>query len=375
MNFFEFARQPLTSTGYICAFLLLGSGIPSLASPLPPDRATSDHLHPRFSEQPSQQPSQQASQQTGATYVLGAGDRIQIDIFDLPEYSREHGRHQVLVDGTVNLPLLGAVPVQGLTLSELSGQLTQQYAYYLKRPVITVTLLSARPLRIGVAGEVIRPGAYHMPLTSQEGQHQQPFPTLTAALKLAGGIAQSANIRQIQIHRTQQSQPTQVMTVDLWQILQSGDLSYDPTLRDGDAIVVPTATTQTAAEMTQLATANFSPDTIQINVAGEVRQPGVIKVPPNTPLNTALLAAGGFDRKQANTKVVELIRLNPNGSVTRRQVAIDFAQGINDTTNPALRNNDVIVVNRSGSARLADTLGTVLNPVSGLLSVLGLIFR
>lgn len=347
--------------------LLAGQTLPGLAQSPSRDRIALQGLNNSGSNA--------ISGQAETAYILGSGDRLQIDIFDFPEYSRENGRHQVLVDGTINLPLVGTVPVLGMTLSQLSDQLSKQYAYFLKRPVVNVTLLAPRPLKVGIAGEVIRPGAYTITLVSQEEQTQQPFPTLTAALKLAGGITQSANIRQIEIHRPQRSVAPKVITVDLWQILQTGDLSYDPTLRDGDAIVVPTAITQTAAEMTQLATANFSPDTIQVNVAGEVRQPGIVKVPPNTPLNTALLAAGGFDQKQANTKSVELIRLNPNGTVARRQVAIDFTQGINEVTNPALRNNDVILVNRSSSARFADTLGTLLNPLAGVFSILNLIFR
>jgi polysaccharide biosynthesis/export protein len=356
---------------------LPGEGIPAAREEVMPDRSSAapaarEAMPDRSSAAPAAR--EATPEQSSAAYRLGAGDRVQIDIFDVPEYSGQNGQYQVLVDGSLSLPLVGDVAVQGLTLKQLSEQLSQQYGEFLKRPVVTVTLLNSRPLKIGIAGEVARPGAYLIPLTTQEDQPQAAFPTLTGVLKLAGGIVQTADIRRIEIHRPQRSGPAQVIPVDLWQLLQTGDLSHDPSLRDGDAIVVPTATALTAAEMTQLAGANFSPDTIQVNVAGEVRQPGVVKVPPNTPLNTALLAAGGFDRKQANTKSVELIRLNPNGTVTRREVAIDFTQGVNEKTNPALRNQDVIVVNRSGAARFADTVGTLLRPFTGILSVFGLFF-
>lgn len=361
-NFTQFQTQSLLSFSILaCTAISLPCAAQSLPSRNP------DPVRSEIS-------ATQNAAQVDTAYTLGAGDRIQVDIFDMPEYSGENGRYQVLVDGSLNLPLLGNVPVQGMTLKQLADHLTTKYDYFLKRSIVTVTLLNPRPLNVGVAGEVVRPGTYTIPLIAQEGQTQLPYPTLTSVLKLAGGIAQSADIRQIQIHRSQRSGPEQIIQVDLWEFLQTGNLRYDPTLRDGDAIVVPTASTVSAAEMTQLAAANFSPDTIQVNVVGEVRQPGSIKVPPNSPLNTALLAAGGFD-KRASKRSVELIRLNPNGTVSRRTVAINFAQGVNESTNPALRNNDVIVVRRSGLASLSDAVGAALGPFGSVFSVLNLLIR
>ena len=61
------------------------------------------------------------------------------------------------------------------------------------------------------------------------------------------------------------------------------------------------------------------------------------------------MAAGGFNNR-ANETEAELIRLNPNGSVSRRVIDVDFAQGIDEEDNPLLRNNDVVVVNPSAIA-------------------------
>jgi polysaccharide export outer membrane protein len=113
-------------------------------------------------------------------------------------------------------------------------------------------------------------------------------------------------------------------------------------------------------------------------VVGEVKKPGLVEIPPNTPLNQALLAAGGFDDRRADKDTVELIRLNPNGTVSKRDIDIDFAQGIDDEHNPTLRNNDVIVVKRSGIASATDTIATVLSPIGsafGLLNIFNLLFR
>jgi polysaccharide export outer membrane protein len=87
-------------------------------------------------------------------------------------------------------------------------------------------------------------------------------------------------------------------------------------------------------------------------------------------LNQAVLAAGGFDNRRARKRSVELVRLNPNGTVERRDITVDLAQGINDQSNPTLRNNDVVLVRRSTLANVTDTLGTILSPASAIFDLL-----
>jgi polysaccharide export outer membrane protein len=144
-------------------------------------------------------------------------------------------------------------------------------------------------------------------------------------------------------------------------------------LRDGDTVTIPLATDLDAAEATQVASSNFSPELIKINVVGEVVTPGTVNLRPNTTLNQAILAAGGLKSNRARRTDVELIRLNPNGTVTKRAMALDFAQGLNDKNNPALRNNDVVIVNRNALANVTDFLGAILTPLSGAFGILNLL--
>ena len=68
---------------------------------------------------------------------------------------------------------------------------------------------------------------------------------------------------------------------------------------------------QTAIE---LAAVNLSPQTISVNVIGEVKNPGLVQLP------AVLLGAGGDGswrcKSRANTRNVELVRINRNGSAT-----------------------------------------------------------
>jgi polysaccharide export outer membrane protein len=156
---------------------------------------------------------------TETAYTLGGGDRIRLDIFDVPEYS---GEYQVLVDGTLNLPIVGSVEVEGLTIRQATDKISNLYARFVKRPVLTVSLLLPRPVKLSVAGEVTRPGSYTVPLT--EGR---TFPTVTQALQLAGGITQVANVRSVQIRRRGAPGRQQQFSVDLFDLLRNGDLSQD----------------------------------------------------------------------------------------------------------------------------------------------------
>ncbi len=303
--------------------------------------------------------------QQGA-YTLGAGDEISIDVFSFAEFS---GQQTVLLDGSIAMPLIGTVRVQGLTLEQVSEELEFQFSAYLDNPSITVRLITARPLQIAVVGEVQRPGSYSIAARGQTG-----VPRVSQLIQEAGGITGLADIRRVQLRRPDPIRPNQEQrfTVNLWMLLQTGDLQLDLPVLDGDQIYVPTAVAINPEEAQAIATANFAPDTITISVVGEVVRPGQFTLPPNAPLNQAILTAGGFNRR-AESAAVQLIRLNPNGSVDQRLIPVDFRQGINESFNPILQDTDIIVVSPTGIAEASDSLAVLLSPFGELNSVLNLI--
>jgi polysaccharide export outer membrane protein len=328
-----------------------------------------------------------APEQAETAYTLGTGDAIRVELFDTPEVPVEP-RYTVLLDGTINLPLVRAVEVQGLTLEQASEKLTRLYRTYLQEPIVTVSLISPRALKIGVIGEVNRPGSYIISLIGSESSQTSlgqrngasevgaQWPTVSRAIQTAGGITQIANIRGIQVRRPIAPDRTNIINVNLWQFLSAGDLTQDLRLRDGDTIVIPKATILSPDEVNQVAVSNFSPEFIRINVVGEVNSPGAVSIRPNTTLNQAVLAAGGLKYNRASLKNVDLIRLNLDGSITKRRISLNFSQGVNEQTNPPMQNNDIVVVNRNGLAKVIDPVGLVLGPLSGtlgLLSVFGIL--
>ncbi len=429
-----------------------------------------------------------AADPDGDGYILGTGDRVKVDFFNVPEYTAEY---TVLPNGTIQFPLVGAISVKGRSLTETGSIVTGKFRPYFKKSVATLTLITPRPLGVSISGEVNRPGSYTLAANSSttettipnltrvlqlaegvtqiadlrqvqvrrrnpgggtqnlsvnlwqlvnQGDNSQDLrlqdgdsiyipaaknvdltesrqlasasfipratrpikvvvvgevnrpgphtiaettttvssigtsssssqiPTVTQALQLAGGITQLADVRSIEVRRLTRAGQQQTIPVSFWDLLNNGDAKQDLPLQDGDTIVIPTATSTSDREITQLAKASFSPDKVSVNVVGQVEKPGSVQVPPNTPMNQAILTAGGFTQK-AQTGSVTLVRLNPNGTVTKRDIAIDFTQDVNDQSNPALRPNDTIVVKQSGISRTRDEVGSFLNLLGGVTGI------
>jgi polysaccharide biosynthesis/export protein len=319
------------------------------------------------------------------TYTIGAGDKLQITLFNVPELS---GEVRVGADGQMNLPWIGIVSANRMTLAEVKQLLTQKYKPYLKRPpLVTLTLLETRPVRVVVAGEVNRPGTYEpaaqnvaLPGTFtatapvQGNRNLLQWPTLTQALQTAGGITPQANIRQVMVRRPLRDNRMRVTQVDLWSLIRAGNAEQDITLRDGDVIVVPQAVAIDPTMAARLGTASFSPRSVRVQVVGEVTRPGAVEIPTNSSLNQALLAAGGFDNDRAQKSAVEFIRLNTDGTVDKRLIAVNLSSPPNDDTNPIVRDNDVVVVPRTSTTKVTDKAKGLSGFFSPVLSLLQLLF-
>jgi polysaccharide biosynthesis/export protein len=340
-------------------------------SPLPPSLTT-----PTVPASPPNVDS--AGGQLGESYVLGPGDVIRINV-NLPRTAASEtsladdglvflDRYIVLPDGSVNLPWVNSIQLAGLSLQSASDRLEKSYRRFIKNPLITLNLLAPRPLKIGVIGEVNRPGSYLISVisnevtqaslnqrTTSEGGNQ--FPRVSQAIQTAGGITQLANLREVRLKRIR-GNTEELIAIDLFRFLREGDQNQDRLLKDGDVIVIPKATQFDSAEAYEVAQSNFSPATINVNVVGEVFTPGARPLRPNSTLNQAILAAGGFRGGRASSKKVDLIRLNPNGTVTRKRFNIDLDQNMNDERNPRLFDNDIVVVNRTFIAAADDFLRT-----------------
>jgi polysaccharide export outer membrane protein len=308
-------------------------------------------------------------------YLLGPGDGLDLRFFGAEELN---GPVNVLSDGTASLPLLGPVRLMGLSLTQANQWLEVLYKKQLLRPELQLTLVSPRPLRVALVGEVERSGIYTL-TSSEQSQTESKVsitgvPTLVDAIQKAGGITPLANLRAVILQRRLPGEPLRFKrtTVDLLALVQQGDQLQNPILFDGDTIRIEAAS-EPVAESIELASTTLSPDQITVNVVGEVLNPGSLSLPANTPLVQAVLAAGGPQVWRASTGNVELVRINRNGTATRQRFQLNLSQGASNSKNPPLRDRDTIVVNRSGLAITSDAIGAISSPLSGLVNLLALV--
>lgn len=294
-------------------------------------------------------------------YLLGPGDVLFVEVVNLPDDVTREKRFRVALDGSITLPLVGRLMVAEKTIPQVQREVLAAYDKIMRYPSVTVALETPRPLRILVSGEVQRPGTYNLRL-----DNTGEWPTLTRLLSEAGGITQLADVRNVEVRRSLGQGRTAVTKVNLWDLIQSGDASQDLTVRSDDVIVIPKAEVVNAAEAVRVASANFSPAAIPVQVIGEVIRPGLVQVPANATLNQALGAAGGFNMRRANRASVVLVRLDRDGNVTKRTIPVNLADNPNDVTNPVLRENDIVMVGRSGLTQLGDSLADVFQPLNSL---------
>ena len=314
------------------------------------------------------------------SYILGSGDQLELRFLS-PAYAGLGGPVTLLNDGSASLPLLGSVVLDGLTLNQASGWLTSLYRRYLRRPELTLRVATPRPMQVSVVGEVENPGLYVMnpggegSLVEGQGASIPGLPTVVSLIQKAGGITLNANLGDVRLRRRIPADNNQVREVqlNLVALLQQGDKRQNPFLFDGDTLLISRAPAPPPDEVLELAATNLSPQSIQVNIVGEVQSGGRISLPAGTPLMQAILAAGGVNRQRANRSNIELVRINRNGTATLRRYNLDLTQGVSGPRNPPLRDGDSVIVNRSVLATGSDAVSTITTPLSGLVNILALV--
>ncbi len=316
---------------------------------------------------PPNQRSAKVNSENINTYLLGVGDLLSVVVVGYEEFP---GTPQaILPDGTINLQLLGRYQASGKTLDQVQRELTQLLGVYLVAPRVEVTLSGLRPVIVTVSGEVRRPGPVQLesiPVSgsggsSSESDRPRLAPTLSQAISAAGGVNREANIRDVTLTRVTPSGVNQTISINLWDAIQSNQATQDIFLRDGDSIFVPKASSLDNTAQNLLARSSYGPESVRIQVIGEVRGPGSKEVPPDISISQAIAFAGGPTDK-ADMGKVRFFRLQPNGQVEERRVNLSR---LADTTQ--VDDGDVIFVPKGDGYRFIEGLATIVSPFSTLL--------
>ena len=166
-------------------------------------------------------------------YRIGPSDLLSVAVFQVEDLDREV---RVNNAGQVSLPLIGTVPVAGLTVDEIEHAIAARYAErYLQNPQVSVFVKEFASQRVTVGGSVDKPGIF--PITSRM--------TLLQSIALAGGLDDVASHGNVLVFRTAKGQRVFArFDVDA---IQSGQ-QPDPELMGEDVVVVDTSSGKVALQ-------------------------------------------------------------------------------------------------------------------------------
>ena len=358
-------------------------------------------------EQKQVRPLQNRSSLTYSSYILGPGDGLEIELLDLPELS---GSFTIGPDGTLYLPRLRALYVEGLTVEELRYFLTEQFSIYVRDPQVFVQPVIYRPIRIYVRGEVKRPGFYTLggskelqnvfaeevisiqantlskrnintPSSTLKSRANQPqlknatfgpsfvLPTVFDAIKNAQGITPYSNLSKVQVTRKRPLSDGggHIRTnLNFLSLLTNGNESQNIRLFDGDVVSVSKSNVVIREQLLKAGQTNLSPQFMNVFVSGRVNLPGAVILPQGAVLNQALAMAGGTKFLKGK---IEFIRFTREGAIERSNFRYNPGAAANAPNNPVLMAGDLINVKESLVSASASVLDELTTPLIGIYSL------
>jgi polysaccharide export outer membrane protein len=190
-----------------------------------------------------------------AAYKIDAGDVLQVLVYGEEDLS---GPLVVGEHGAVRVPLVGDVPVAGMTADQAAAALQQRLADgFLKDPHVGVRVseYASRPVR--VLGAVEKPGLYYL----------RGATSLLEMLAISGDVdSEAGQVKEVHVRREGSTQ-----VVDLQALVATGQ--GDVLLQAGDVVYVPEGRV--------------------VYVSGQVEEPGEVAFAEGLTVTRALANAGG----------------------------------------------------------------------------------
>lgn len=237
-------------------------------------------------------------------YILGPGDVIRVNVYQIPDLTAET---RISESGQITFPLLGNVNVGGLTtmgVQEKIGKALKDGGFVLK-PQVIVSIVQVKSNLVSILGQIGRPGRY--PIENLNTKVSEIVAT-------AGGVLPGGS-DVVTLVGTRYDKPVR-LEIDVPAILQSGKTELDIVVANGDIIFVPEAP--------------------RAYMYGEVQRPGVFRINRGMTVLQALASAGGVT-----------LRGTERGMRVHRRDATGTVQIIDLKMSDLVEAEDVIYVNES----------------------------
>ncbi len=263
------------------------------------------------------------------------GDRLRIAVDEQPDLDRVYA---VAGDGTIDIQLLGRVPVADLSAAQAADLIEERLeAGYFRKATVSVEIAEFVEGNVMITGAVGSPGSI--------GFSSDQIMTLTEAIISRGGLTRRAAGTEVKIIRWKPggAMEREIITVDVQSMLEDLDFTNDQYLRPRDLIVVP-GLGEGAERMNEYL------------ALGEFGSAGFHPWSSNLDMIRAVTRAGGISRQGILT-AARVLREDPDtGQYTAIPVDLSLLFGAADMSmNIPVRPGDIIFVPSAEQA----TRGTV----------------
>ena len=269
---------------------------------------------------------------------IAIGDFLEIVVIGHQEMTRTV---QVNPQGMINFPFVQNLPVKGLTLEQLRKVIASQLGRYLEEfPIVTISFSTVNTIAVNVLGYVRNPGLFPIP------QHS----TLQGAIQQAGGILPGAKTTNVSLIRERSGNTTN-NTYNLEKFLQDGDLTQNPTLIDGDMIIM-----------------TGNPVATDVKILGSINQPGSYDPIYGGNLMDMIFKAGGFT-EDADLSKIRYISPALESSSELKINMNNYYKNPEAVPLPLVKAGDIIVVPKKQTSIFRHAL-TVVQAVAPFMQML-----
>lgn len=271
------------------------------------------------------------AQQQEDRYRIGAGDVLDVRIYNRPQLSREAVR--VEGNGMIRMPLIeGEIQAACLTEGELAKEIAKRYAKYYRNLQVDIFLKEYQSRQVAIIGAVNEQGRFQLQrrirllelLTYAKGPNAKAGQTINVVHSAAPTLCKKADDDEIAAFTSYKLSDT-----------LRGEPSANPYLEAGDVVTIP--------------------DADQVYVVGNVVMPLTIPLKEPITLSRAIAMAGGT-RQDTKKDKIRIVRQEP-GATAKKELIVDLsAIEKRQAEDVALLPNDIVDVPTSTGRSLLRSL-------------------
>jgi polysaccharide export outer membrane protein len=255
------------------------------------------------------------AQEQAVDYRIGPKDLLEIHVFEVPDLNVER---RVSDSGSIELPLLGGVPVSGLSAADVKTKLESLLtAKYVNRASVSVVIKEFANSPVSILGAVQKPG----PLNISGNWY------LLQAISAAGGLTPQAG-RAIYVLRHASNGLSDRLEIKVDDLFRGSSSTWNIPIFPSDVVNIPARAT------------------VKIFCLGEVKSPGALEFDSDDRISllSVIAKAGGLSDRASNS--IRIKHRGPDGKDV--ETVVNFRRIVaGKDPDPVLSRDDVVIVKES----------------------------